>query len=147
MKVFIPLNDIKGYISDFKYNWCNPDEILMFGQFVSSDTKSPKDVYLTGIETRKCTTHFTVKDLNISFQFLKELLTNSIEKAWKTSVSENGDYNIQLSTNCGQLVNMPFNINNDIQELLIKASRFKEGEVLVCLGRTILKENYSYEQV
>lgn len=74
MKVFVSQVSPKGYVSELDYNWCDDGEILMFGQFQGIPNINPKDVSMCGVNTRKFTTRITVKELDISKEFLTEII-------------------------------------------------------------------------
>ncbi len=130
MLVFIADKKEKGYVSKTDYHWCDDGDLLMFGQFQLGNG-NPSEVSMCGINSRKFTTHILVKDLNIDRDFYKELITESVEKAMDCTIDRNGNYNIEVG------FSMHFNIDDIINELLEKASKFKDGDILKCFGRTL----------
>lgn len=137
MKLFVADKRKKGRVSETDYHWCDDGEILMFGQFQTEENRKGNEVSMCGIKSRKFTTHIIVKDLNVSKEFLLELITESVEKAMNCTVNDNGNYSI----NFGGGINMEFNINDILNELIDKASKFKDGELATCRGRSITSYN------
>lgn len=130
MKVFVSENREKGNISPTNYNWCDDGELLMFGQFQLGNG-NPSEVSMCGIKSRKFTTHILVKDINIDKDFYRELLTESVENAMECKIDRNGKYEIEMG------FSHHFNINDIMNELLDKASKFKCGQKLRCFGRDV----------
>jgi hypothetical protein len=138
MKVFVAQQHEKEYISATEYHWCDDNDILIFGQF-QLGKGNPSEVSMCGINSRTFTTFITVKDLNIDREFYKELITASIENGMNTTIDRNGDYEIDIAWG------FHFNINDIIDELLEKASRFNDGDRVICRGREItLKPDIPY---
>jgi hypothetical protein len=133
MKVFVSQTREKGNNSPTDYHWCDNNELLMFGQFQLGNG-NPSEVAMCGIKTRKFTTHILVKDMNIDVEFYRELLTESVEKAMNCVIDRNGNYEIEVG------FSHHFNINDIMNELLEKASRFDDGQKLMCFGRTLNAE-------
>lgn len=121
-----------GYVSPTDYHWCNNGDLLMFGQF-QLDNDNPSHVAMCGINSRKFTTHILVKNVLISKSFYRELLTDSIEKAMNCKVDANGNFDVKIAWG------FHFNINDIMNELIKKASKFEEGDKLKCFGRTLAK--------
>lgn len=129
MKVFVAGNvGIKGRVTNQEYHWCEDGEILVFSQIKGADD----DISMCGIDSRTFTTHIVVKELNISIEYYRELITDSTDKA----VSD-------LLKFCKELNVKPFNselgLNLDemIDELIDKASKFIDGDKVKCLGRNL----------
>lgn len=132
MKLFVADKINKGYTSKIDYNWCDNDEILMFGQFQVGNG-NPTEVSMCGIKSRKFTTHIIVKDLDVPKDFVLELITESIEQSMNCAVNNDGSYTVEL----GDGFDMKFNINDTLNELLEKASKFKDSEKVICRGRDV----------
>jgi hypothetical protein len=132
MKVFVAQTRPKGYVSVTDYHWCDDNDLLMFGQFQLGNG-NPSEIAMCGIQSRKFTTHITVKDLDISKDYFKELVTESIEKAMCCNIDRNGNYEIEMG------FSHQFNINDIIEELLTKAALFEDGQKVKCNGRTLYK--------
>lgn len=132
MKVFVAKIGEKYYKSLNNYNWCDQNELLMFTQFYTSG--NPSNVSMCGIKSRKFTTEIIVKDMEISKEFFKELLTESVEKAFQCTINQNGSFEIDI------LLKHKFNINDMIEELLQKANVFEDGQKVKCIDRDIIKE-------
>lgn len=131
MKVFVAEPKEKGYISPTDYHWCDDNDLLTFGQFQIYDRDT--DVSMCGIQNRKFTTHIIVKEMDIDRDFYKELITESIETAMETSISDDGNYKVELNDDWG----MSFNIDNIVDELLEKANCFDDGQKVKCTGRNL----------
>ena len=102
----------------------------MFGQFQLGNG-NPTEVSMCGIKSRAFTTHIIVKDLKISKNFYRELITASVEKAMDCKIDRNGDYEIVMGWG------FHFNINDIMNELLEKASHFDDEQKVRCFGRTL----------
>ena len=133
MKLFVAEDKPKSYLSETNYHWCDADEILMFGQFQSEEGDNPSEVSMCGIKSRKFTTNIIVKVLDLSEQFLLELITESVENSMKCKINEDGSFNVDFGEGC----EMPFNIRDILKELVDKASEFSDGDKVVCCGRKI----------
>lgn len=130
MKVFVADTINKGFFGKDDYQWCDSEELLMFGQFQLGKGNS-SEVSMCGTKTRKFTTHIMVKDLNITKDFYKEIITKSVEIAMKCKIDSFGSYVVRIG------FDMKFNINDIIDELLEKASKFEDGQKLYCKGRDL----------
>jgi diaminopimelate epimerase len=130
MKLFIADTRETGNVSPTDYHWCDNGDLLMFGQFQLGNG-NPSEVGMCGINSRKFTTHILVKDLDIDKDFYKEVITESIEKAMKCKIDRNGDYEIEMGWG------FHFNINDIMNELLDKASKFDVGQKVKCFGREL----------
>ncbi len=133
MKLFVAEKRKQGYISEADYHWCNDNDILMFGQFQTENNRKGNEVSMCGIQSRKFTTHILVKDLEISKEFLLELITESVEKAMNCAVNHDGSYTVNL----GGEWNMKFNINELLNELINKAEKFNDSDKVSCKGRVL----------
>lgn len=134
MKLFVAEKRNKGYISETNYHWCDNDDILIFGEFQTDDINNPKDVSMCGIASRAYTTHILVKDINIPYYYLFELIKDSTEKSMECYVNTEGDYIVDLGE-----FKAKFNIHDRIKELTEKANKFNDGDKVICRGRTITK--------
>ena len=134
MKVFVADIIKKGYISSTDYHWCDDNDLLMFGQFQLGNG-NPSEVSMCGVSNRKFTTHIIVKDLDIDKNFYLELLTDSIENAMQCKIDRNGDYEIEMGWD------FHFNVNDIMNDLLEKASKFEDGQKLKCFGRILTCDN------
>jgi diaminopimelate epimerase len=134
MKVFIADNQNEGKISKNDYHWCNNGEMLMFGQFQIGNG-NPSEVSMCGIQSRKYTTHILVKDLDISKDFYKEILSQSVEKAMNCVINSDGSYEVEMG------FTHKFNINDIVDELITKASQFEDGQKVRCMGITLYEIN------
>ena len=132
MKVFVADARKKGKVTPIDYHWCDDNDLLMFGQFQLGND-NPSEVSMCGIKSRAFTTHIIVRDLKISKDFYRELITASVEKAMDCKVDRNGDYNIDMPWG------FHFNINDIMNELLEKASKFDDEQKVRCFGRTLSK--------
>ena len=132
MKVFVADTRERGKKTPINYHWCDDNDLLMFGQFQLGNGNA-SEVSMCGIKSRAFTTHIIVKDLKISEDFYRELITASVEKAMGCKVDRNGDYSIGIAWG------FHFNINDIMNELLEKASQFDDGEKVRCFGRTLFK--------
>lgn len=132
MKLFIADTCDYNYISDTDYHWCNNGEILMFGLF---QLDKPNNISMCGIQSRKFTTNITVADIDISIDFLREMLIESVEISMQCVVDSNGNFKVDLFDT------FEFNINIIIDELLENASKFDIGEKLICCGRKLNSVN------
>jgi len=132
MKVFVADTREKGKVTPIDYHWCDDGDLLMFGQF-QTDNVNGSEVSMCGIKSRAFTTHILVKDLSITKDFYRELITESIEKAMGCKVDENGNYRVDIAWE------FVFNINDIMNELLEKASQFEDGDKVQCFGRTLSK--------
>lgn len=130
MKVFIADTLEIGFYRKDNYHWCDNGELLMFGQF-QSDNGNPSEVSMCGTKTRKFTTHIVVKDLNITEDFYKEIINKSVENAMNCKIDKFGNYITKIG------FDMEFNINEIVNELLIKASKFEDGQKVYCRGRNL----------
>lgn len=137
MKVFVAESREKGNMSSTDYNWCDENELLMFGQFQKENSS---EVSMCGILSRKYTTHILVKDtymkdiledIDISKEYYKELIVDSVEKSMNCVVDGAGYYNVGVD------FKMSFNINETVDELLEKASHFKDGQKVKCFGKIL----------
>ena len=133
MKIFVADVAKQGKVTDTDYHWCEDGEILTFGVF---QTGSPNDVSMCGIKTRKYTTNIVVKDMKFGIDFLRELITESIERSMKCDVDSDGNFTIHMVSD-----NIEFNINDITKELVSKASRFEDGQKVSCIGREITIKN------
>lgn len=120
----------KGKFGEGDYHWCDDGDILMFGQF-QSEKGRPTEVSMCGVNLRTFTTHILVKDLNITKEFLLEILSDSIEKSMKCKIDRNGDYKVTVG------FEFAFNINDIADELIEKASYFEDGQKVRCYGRKL----------
>ena len=135
MKLFVAEKSKQGYVTDTDYHWCINGEILMFGQFQTEDNRKGNEVSMCGITSRRFTTRILVKDLDISKEFILELISDSIEKSMCCKINRDGRYLIDL----GEGWDMKFNINDILTELLIKADKFEDGDKVVCRGRKLTR--------
>lgn len=133
MKLFIADSRKKGRISDTDYHWCDDDDILMFCEFQTETNRKRDEISMVGIQSRMGTTHIIVKELDIPKEYLLELLIESVEKALECEVNPDGSYIIDT----GGGMKIDFNINDRLNELTDKASLFKDGEKVYCVGRVI----------
>lgn len=134
MKVFVAEEREQSYISSTDYHWSHNNELLMFGQFQLGNG-NPSEVSMCGIGSRKLTTHIIIKDLNISKEYYKELITGSVELAMDCIVDNEGNYEIDM----GGV--HKFNINIIICDLLKQASKFYDGEKVKCFGLELTSIN------
>ena len=132
MKVFVADIREKGKKTPIDYHWCDNGDLLMFGQFQTGNGNA-SEVSMCGIKSRAFTTHILVKDLNITRDFYRELITESIEMAMGCKIDRNGDYHVNIAWG------FHFNINDIMNELLEKASQFDDGDKVKCFGRTLSK--------
>jgi hypothetical protein len=132
MKLFVADKAEQGYVSATDYHWCDNGDLLMFGQF-QIDNNNPSQVSMCGINSRKFTTHIVVKNVLISKDFYRELLTDSIEKSMNCKIDRNGDYSIDIAWG------FHFNVNEIMKELIEKASQFEVGDKIKCFGRKLTK--------
>jgi len=138
MKILISDDRKCGYIHEKDYHWTKNGEVLMFGQFQTENNRKTNEWSMLGIESRKFTTHIFVRDLPLTKQFYKEMIVDSVEKAMKTSIGNDGVYIVSFGD-----WGFNFNINDMVDELIQKASVFSDGDKLVCVGRILekFKEN------
>ena len=129
MKVFVADNGIKGYINSNTYNWCLDNEIVIFGQFQLNN--NPSSISMVGIESRLFTTEIIVKDININIDFYKEIISESIEKAMDCKIDDDGKFSITI------FKSFDFNINDIVDELIEKASKFNDGQIVKCIGKDL----------
>jgi hypothetical protein len=139
MKVFVAKSTKKGNNSSVDYHWCDDNDLLMFGQF-QQNKGNLSEVSMCGIQSRKFTTHIVVKDMQISKEYYKELLSESIENSMGCIVDDNGNYEV----NIGFL--MKFNIDDVLNELLNMADKFSDGQRVWCFGRTIFGDYESWKE-
>jgi len=132
MKVFVADTRKKERLTPIDYHWCDNNDLLMFGQFQTGNGNA-SEVSMCGIKSRAFTTHILVKDLNITKDFYRELITESVEKSMGCKIDRNGDYNVDIAWG------FHFNINDILDELLKKASEFDVEQKVRCFGRTLMK--------
>lgn len=137
MKVFVADSRKKGNISDTDYHWCDDNDLLMFGQFQMGNG-NPLEVSMCGIQSRKFTTHSFVKDMQIDRDYYKELISESTESSMNCEIGKDGKYTVIMGKE------FTFNINDQIEELLEKASHFKDGEKVKCFGRTLTSASNTF---
>ncbi len=128
MKLFVAEDRKKSFVSDTNYNWCDKGEILLFGHFAKGGAVS-----MYGIQSKAFTTNILVKELDIHNSFLIELIKISVEDAMECIVNTDGSYVVSF----GDGWDFDFNIFAIVDELIKKAEIFKEGEKVICRGRTI----------
>ncbi len=128
MKLFAAEDREKSFVSDTNYNWCDKGEILLFGHFTKGNAVS-----MYGIQSKAFTTNILVKELDIHNSFLIELVKISVEDAMECIVTTDGSYVVSF----GDGWDFDFNINSIVDELIKKAEIFKEGEKVICIGRTL----------
>jgi len=133
MKLFISEKSEQGYVSEVDCHWCNDYEILRFGLFQTEDNRKGTEVSMCGVQSSKFTTHILVKDLDISKEFLSELIIDSFEKSMKCVVNNDGSFKVNL----GEGWEMDFNINDILSELISKAEVFDDGDKVICRGRIL----------
>ena len=135
MKLFVADTREKRFFSETDYHWCDDGEILMFGQFQTEENRKLTEVSMCGIKSRSFTTHILVKDLDITKDFLLELITESVEKSMNCTVDSEGNYEVDLGEEWG----MKFNINEILVELIDKAEKFEDSDKVICRGRDLTK--------
>lgn len=133
MKIFVADVAKHGKNNSTDYHWCEDGEILTFGIF-QDDT--PESISMCGIKTRKYTTNIVVKDMKFGMDFLRELVTESVERSMKCVIDSDGNFTIPMVSK-----NIEFNINDITKELVSKASRFEDGQKVSCFGREITIKN------
>jgi diaminopimelate epimerase len=132
MKVLVADNNEQGVFGD-EYHWCNNGDLLMFGEFQTEDNRKGNEISMCGIKERTFTTFITVKDLDISKDFYKELLSESVEKAMLVKINKDGWYYVDFGDDWG----FNKNINDHVDELLELAEQFNIGDKLYCRGRKL----------
>jgi len=130
MKVFVAEDVKRGYNSPIDYHWCDAGDLLMFGQFQLGNN-NPSEISMCGIKSRKFTTHIVVKDIRLTKEFYKELLTSSIQKAFHCTIDEEGNFDVGIAWG------FHFNVNKIMDELIKKAAMFNNLDKVKCKGRKL----------
>lgn len=130
MKIFVADTANQGKVSNTDFHWCENGEILMFSIFQLDD-----DISMCGIKTRKYTTNIVVKDIKIDKEFFRELIIESIERSMKCNVGSDGNFTIKYG------IDMTFNIDDIVNEIINKAHSYQDGEKVSCFGRKISIKN------
>lgn len=131
MKVFVAKNVEQGRKSPTDYNWCIPGEILVFS-LTCLGNGNQSEVYMTGTQSLKGTTHIEVVDLDIDRDFMYEIFKGKLE-AGGLKVLDDGTYSLNL----GEGFCVPGDVWEYVDELAEKIERFSPGDTVVARGRDI----------
>ena len=117
MKVFVAEPGEIGKVNNTDYKWCEDKELLMFGMFQLGNG-NPSEISMCGFDTRKFTTHITVKDLDLSRIVYENFYKNSVNTISKSKIDSES-------------------LKELVDELLEKAAVFENNEKVTCEGRTL----------
>lgn len=131
MKVFISMLINDSWFSS-EINKCFEDEIVIFPLFQTEWNLTKDEIFMMGITSKKMTATITVRNLNISEEFYKELIKESIEEYWKIRINYDGTFKVKETS---------YNLNNITSELIRKAEKFNEYETLKISGKQIYNFN------
>lgn len=132
MKLFVASTNDIYYISESNHNYCNLNELLIIPYLQKNEYS------MLGMNCLKTTTKIKVKDLNISLDFLRELLQPVYEKLYNARIDKNGCFDINIVNTDFYL---PANFFEDIDDLILKASYFNDGQELLLKGRTFYEKH------
>lgn len=135
MKVFLQNNNgVIGFVSETCYNWCIAGELLYMSPFQLQS--NPSAVSLTGITSKKYTTEIIVKDLDITRQFFKELVSDCIQQCFNCDIIDD-EFEVTIG------FALRFNINKICDDILDLANQFNDGDIVECRGRNIFLKYYN----
>lgn len=132
MKLFVAESRPIGRISDTAYHWTYNGEILMFQTFKGDPNKN---ISMCGIRSQKFTTFIQVKELDVSPEFVYELMTEAVEKSKQCVVEDDGKYTVGL----GEGWDMTFNLKVQFMELVMLAAKFEDGQQVALKDGKIIK--------
>jgi hypothetical protein len=131
MKVFVSKNCENGYKSPTDFNWCEPNEILVFS-LTCLGNGNPSEVYMTGTQSLTGTTHITVADLDIDREFLFEIFKGKLESGG-IEVADDGSYSLGFDNG----FDVKGQVWEYVDELIEKVEPFEVGETVIVRGRTL----------
>ena len=137
MKIFVSDSGGKRKISDEDYQFTDNQEPLRFGLFslprlMGLNENIVNDMY--GMRTDCATNHIYVKDVDKTREEYYDLLKTDVKSFAVKDPSKTDEYIISF---CGEIVT--FNLTEQIDELLQKASLFNDGERVRVKGRKVFK--------
>ncbi len=135
MKIFVAQHHPHGHNSDRNYHKANNGEILVFPHLTHRRKYTKKDYGMVGITSKKSTSKITVKDVNISVEYYKELISEYIESQFTTKIEPSGKYTIDTHTP------IKYDVNELLSELLFKAEQFNECDNLAVFRRGVRYAN------
>ncbi len=134
MKLFVAQTGDIFHKSDYCFNEATLGELLIIPVFQQGFC-SLNEYTMVGCNSLKKTTQILVKNIDMSYRFLTEIIHDSYTKLYNTKVdSTTGCFDILLSKDLDWYI--PANMLEDIDELLDKAKCFADGQQVALNGRT-----------
>lgn len=122
MKLFTSDNVGQYSNSNRDFQWTENGEILRFSLFPHPETN-----FMIGLTSNKGTTNIVVKDIDITKELLIELFTDYLKDTYTYG-------NKFTSDEIRENKSIP-----EVDELILKASQFNEGDHVQCNGKELSK--------
>jgi hypothetical protein len=126
MKVFVCDGEPREMDVVENFNLAKDGELMMFNPNISKN-----DVGMLGINTFGLSTCIKVVDLNLSFDFVVELITKAVEKHYSVLVDEKGNFTLGIKNP------KSYNIFEQVKDLIKKASVFEHGTKVFNINKVV----------